>query len=698
MNARIGEPFERVGELPLVARRRCELIFRDGRQAVAVADPGDDEAFVRKGCGIVDADHARVELGTGQASGEGDREALAKPGAEFGFDALGMGLGRVEHHARRAAAGVGGDLQVLDVVIEGRGVEGDRAAAELEAGLVVPQGLVVVGRTVAEGLRDDPGRSAFAQRNVQRVVDSAEAEALRSLEVDAEIAVGLPGDDRARGEAVRLGLVADEHVAVGKDAARDEVAAFLEAVVAAAGGQLDLAKVVGGLAEDRALLDVVGDVGVVRRVPGEAVAQVDGVHRSPDRVQEQIGEDVRSGGWKPLGIFAVDLGIEATEDPLERPAAGGAEAKFLRPLLEIGRIAKVRRETRAGCDRRVGARERNIDGAGQGRCVAADQDVAIDVAGDAGQFDAAKADASDQVGEQGLVGKLLTKRQILLAPFELFGPGGELVGVEIVAVLAVEAVGLDLLIGDAGSDLDIGGRLPQERDPGAEARSVVDVLARGRADGVDEAAIFGAVADHPERGGIAQRQVDRALQMIAKVAFLDRVDVGLDHAFGHAELGLIGDVTDGPADAARSEQSALRTTKCLDAIEVEQVEVGSEQRKRDDAFVEVDADLFLDARLVTNDLAGRDTADRNLALARPEILNGQTRDIAADVLDRLRVAALNVCLRLGVDREWDVLDRRSPLGRGDDDFRRIVIASRGLGSVGIGGLRLTLRSGLGKAR
>ncbi len=92
------------------------------------------------------------------------------------------------------------------------------------------------------------------------------------------------------------------------------------------------------------------------------------------------------------------------------------------------------------------------------------------------------------------------------------------------------------------------------------------------------------------------------------------------------------------ADAARAEQRALRTAQRFDAVEVEQVEVGREQRQRDRRFVEIDADLFLDARLVAGDLAGGDAADRDLALARPEILDGEPGDVAADVLDRLALA------------------------------------------------------------
>ena len=64
-----------------------------------------------------------------------------------------------------------------------------------------------------------------------------------------------------------------------------------------------------------------------------------------------------------------------------------------------------------------------------------------------------------------------------------------------------------------------------------------------------------------------------------------------------------------------------------------------------DAFVEIDADLLLDARLVADDLAGGDAADRDLALAGAEVLDGEAGDVAADVLERLRIGALDVLLR-----------------------------------------------------
>jgi hypothetical protein len=106
----------------------------------------------------------------------------------------------------------------------------------------------------------------------------------------------------------------------------------------------------------------------------------------------------------------------------------------------------------------------------------------------------------------------------------------------------------------------------------------------------------------------------------------------------------------------------------LDAVEVEQVDVGREERQGDDALVEIDADLLLHSRLVADDLAGGDAAHRHLALARPEILDREAGDVAGQVLDRRRARPLDVGFALRVDREGNVLHRRCAPGGGDDDL------------------------------
>ena len=72
-----------------------------------------------------------------QATGERKIEPNERTDAEFGLDALCMGLGHVENDTRRAAAGVQRDLQVLDVVVECRRVERDRSGVDF-VGRAIP--------------------------------------------------------------------------------------------------------------------------------------------------------------------------------------------------------------------------------------------------------------------------------------------------------------------------------------------------------------------------------------------------------------------------------------------------------------------------------------------------------------------------------------------------------------------------------
>ena len=137
--------------------------------------------------------------------------------------------------------------------------------------------------------------------------------------------------------------------------------------------------------------------------------------------------------------------------------------------------------------------------------------------------------ARRQIGQQRIVPEFLPHQQILLALADQVAAGGrELIVEEVVEFLAVETVGANLLIDDARRDADVGRRLPKQRHAAADAAAVIDVLAAGRADRVDEAAVMRAVGHHANRRGFAERNVDRTLEVVADIAFVDRVDVGLD--------------------------------------------------------------------------------------------------------------------------------------------------------------------------
>ena len=351
-------------------------------------------------------------------------------------------------------------------------------------------------------------------------------------------------------------------------------------------------------------------------------------------------------------------------------------------MIEVGRVAQVGRQDH----RRRRITEIDRDAAGERAGVAADEDLAVDVARHRCQLDAAEVRRGGEVGDEGVVFELLGQQQILLAlgKDDFRARRREGIAVEIVDFLAVEAVGADLLIDDARRDLDARRRLEQDREAAAGTAAAVDVVAdAGRRDRIDEAAIARVIADRADGRGGAERRVDRALQGPAEIVARDEVGIGLDHPLGAAERGLVGDVADGAADRPRTEQRALRAAQRLDAVQVEKIEVGGEQRQRDDRLVEVDADLLLHAGLVADDLASRDPADRDLALARTEILHGEARDVARQILDPGRAGALDVGLRLRVDRKGHVDQALLALLRGDDD--RVLVRRRARRRLALGG-------------
>src|SRR3546814_20420614 len=100
----------------------------------------------------------------------------------------------VEHHARRAGAGIGGYLKVLDIRVEGSRVEGDARELGLHARFIVPQRLVVITIEAAIG-RLVVGA---AQGLVPGIVDAAEPEALGGLGVAGDIVASLIATQHAR--------------------------------------------------------------------------------------------------------------------------------------------------------------------------------------------------------------------------------------------------------------------------------------------------------------------------------------------------------------------------------------------------------------------------------------------------------------------------------------------------------------------
>src|SRR3954451_17394714 len=105
-------------------------------------------------------------------------------------------------------------------------------------------------------------------------------------------------------------------------------------------------------------------------------------------------------------------------------------------------------------------------------------------------------------------------------------------------ILAVEAAGLNLLVDNAGSNLQLRCRLEKHRQTSANAVAVVDVLFAVRPDGVDEAAKVRPIADGANCDSRRYRYIDRTPQRIAEIAALQHIHVALDYALHPVDVWL----------------------------------------------------------------------------------------------------------------------------------------------------------------
>src|SRR6185503_2590327 len=121
-------------------------------------------------------------------------------------------------------------------------------------------------------------------------------------------------------------------------------------------------------------------------------------------------------------------------------------------------------------------------------------------------------------------------------------------------------------------------------------------------DRVDVAGEAIVIPGDPRRVALADGHVEAKLEIGAGVAAGHAADAELGEAAGDADFRLVGDVADGARERSGTEERALRSAQHLDAVGVEQIEIGREERERDDRLVEVDADLLLDAGLIADDL------------------------------------------------------------------------------------------------
>ncbi len=167
---------------------------------------------------------------------------------------------------------------------------------------------------------------------------------------------------------------------------------------------------------------------------------------------------------------------------------------------------------------------------------------------------------------------------------------------------------------------------------------------------------------------IAHRRIHVGLGVTAAAAIVDAVEIGFDGGAECVVIGLVGDVTNRTRQRAGTVQGALRPAQHLDAVHVEQVDVRREQRQRDHRFVQVDADLLLDAGLVAHDLAGRGAADGDLALAGAEILHRKRGHGAGYVLQADDAAFAHLLFGAGGNRKRNVLQGLRAFARRHRDF------------------------------
>ena len=207
----------------------------------------------------------RLESGVGHAGREGDVEEGRRLRGDLEFQAGAPGVRHVEDDPRRARTGRHRCLQISDVHVEAGDVHRPTAFQDggLGAHFVIPERFIVPGGAVTKGLQI-PRR---AERRIERVVNAAEAEALRHLRVHLRrLGHGVAGDDPRSNASCRRRPFAVERI--GKQAVERLGAPLVEVVPAETAGQ---AEPVGDgqrdLPEQCELIEVVGEIGGKRVLP-----------------------------------------------------------------------------------------------------------------------------------------------------------------------------------------------------------------------------------------------------------------------------------------------------------------------------------------------------------------------------------------------------------------------------------------------
>ena len=204
----------------------------------------------------------------------------------------------------------------------------------------------------------------------------------------------------------------------------------------------------------------------------------------------------------------------------------------------------------------------------------------------------------------------------------------------------------------------------------AGAEPVVDVLLHAQVglDGVDVAGKTAEVADDAERCRVTCRNVETELGIAPETSAADEAAAQFGESLFGAELGLIRDVPNRPRQRSGPEERALRSAQHLDAADVEEIEVGREQREGNRRLIEVRRNLFLHARLIADDLPGGNAAHRDLALTGAEILHREPTHICRHPLEVFDTTFAQHLLGRGGDGERHIVQRLVALHRGNGDL------------------------------
>ena len=349
--------------------------------------------------------------------------------------------------------------------------------------------------------------------------------------------------------------------------------------------------------------------------------------------------------WQPgnrdhdaLAVVALAFAEESAHEP-PAPSVAAGETQLLREHVRVREVGET------GVHRVDGLRQADAaaDDAGvQRTAVAHHRDVASAVRGDRRQVHAAEVVGRVQVTELEAIGVRLGDLREELARTERHrGPRGRVrIRQDVVRVVAIPSVGIHCLIDDARRHAEARSGRHAHRRAHAGPIAGVEVLLDAQV-GLDGVHVpTHAIVVRRDAAGclVAEGNVRAELDVAAGRAAVNRGAAGLAEDAVDAELRLVADVAHRARERSGAEQGALRTAKHLDARNVEQVHVGREQRQRDRYAIQIHANLFLHAGLVSSRLAGRSAAHGDLALTWSKILDAEPRLGGGDVLDGLRAA------------------------------------------------------------